>query len=385
MAAKTIKNQEEAKPVLIQGNQAIAEGAIAAGCRFFAGYPITPATEIAEAMATELPKIGGTFIQMEDEIASMGAITGASLAGVKSMTATSGPGFSLKQEAIGFACMAEVPTVVVNVMRAGPSTGIATAPSQSDVMQARWGTHGDHPIIVLAVANVEECFRYTITAFNFSEKYRTPVIILSDEIVSHTREVFTIPNKSEYTVFNRVKPKMPPEWYKPYEDNSSGVPPMSPFGEGYRYHVTGLTHDAYGFPTSKPNEVISFNERIFRKINRAKQNIQIVKEYMMDDADISIIVYGSITRSAISAARMAREIGIKVGVLQLVTLFPFPEKEVIEVLRKSKFTFVPEMNFGQIAGEVDRVNKNYTTLKKVNRYDGNVITPTEILNAIRRS
>ena len=385
MVTKKTKQQESPLPVLMQGNQAIAEGAIAAGCKFFAGYPITPATEIAEIMAQKLPKTGGTFIQMEDEIASMGAITGASIAGAKSMTATSGPGFSLKQEIIGFACMAEIPTVIVNVMRAGPSTGIATAPSQSDVMQARWGTHGDHPIIVLAVANVEECFKYTITAFNFSEKYRTPVIILSDEVVSHTREIFTIPDKSTYNVFNRIKPKVPPEWYLPYENTASGVPPMASFGEGYRYHVTGLTHDTKGFPTSKTNEVISFNERVFRKISRAKQNVQIVNEYMMEDADVGIIVYGSVTRSAISAAKSAREIGIKVGVLQLVTLFPFPKKQVIEVLRKMKMVFIPEMNFGQIASEVDKVNKNYTTLKKINRYDGKMMNPGEILNAIRRS
>ena len=247
------------KPLLLQGNEAIVEGALAAGCRFFAGYPITPATEISEVMSARLPAVDGTFIQMEDEIASMGAVIGASLAGVKAMTATSGPGFSLMQENLGFACVAEVPCVIVNVMRGGPSTGLPTNVSQEDVMQARWGTHGDHPIIVLAVSNVQDCFDLTVKAFNFSEAYRTPVIILSDEVVSHTREKFVAPEASEVKVMDREKPEMPPEWYIPYEDTPHGVPPMGIFGDGYRYHVTGLIHDVRGFPTQRARRDCGFS------------------------------------------------------------------------------------------------------------------------------
>jgi len=228
------------KRLLLQGNEAIVEGALAAGCRFFAGYPITPASEISEVLSVRLPQLGGTFIQMEDEIASMGAVIGASLSGVKSMTATSGPGFSLMQENLGFACIAEVPCVVVNVMRGGPSTGLPTDPAQGDVMQARWGTHGDHPIIVLAVSTVRDCYEITIQAFNLSEKYRVPVVVLADEVVAHTRETVVL---EDIEVIERTKPSVPPEWYIPYEENTRGVPDMAPFGEGYRFHVTGLVHD----------------------------------------------------------------------------------------------------------------------------------------------
>jgi len=246
---------KEGEVLLLQGNEALAEGALAAGCRFFAGYPITPASEIAEHMALKLPALGGTFIQMEDEIASMGAVIGASLAGVKAMTATSGPGFSLMQENIGFACMAETPCVIVDVMRGGPSTGLPTLASQGDVMQARWGTHGDHPIIVLAVSSVRDCFEIAVFAFNLAEKYRVPVIILSDEVVAHTRETFVPPPPGEIEVFDRLKPTVPPEWYLPYEDTGTGVPPMAAFGDGYRHHVTGLTHDERGFPTQRSDEI----------------------------------------------------------------------------------------------------------------------------------
>ncbi|OGQ98152.1 MAG: 2-oxoglutarate synthase subunit alpha, partial [Deltaproteobacteria bacterium RIFOXYD12_FULL_57_12] len=253
-------------PTLLQGNEAIVEGALAAGCRFFAGYPITPASEISELMAVRLPAMDGTFIQMEDEIASMGAVIGASLAGVKSMTATSGPGFSLMQENMGFACVAEVPCVVVNVMRGGPSTGLPTSPAQGDVMQARWGTHGDHPVIVLAVSTVRDSFDITVAAFNFAEKFRVPVIVLSDETVAHTRENVSLPPAGPIEVVERSKPTVPPEWYIPYADNSRGVPAMAPFGSGYRHHVTGLIHDPRGFPTERPDEIDPFIRRLFRKV-----------------------------------------------------------------------------------------------------------------------
>jgi len=364
--------------LLMQGNEAIVEGAIAAGCRFFAGYPITPASEISEKASSRMPQVGGVFIQMEDEIASMGAVIGASLAGVKSMTATSGPGFSLMSENIGYACMAEVPCVVVNVMRGGPSTGLPTHPSQGDVLQARWGTHGDHPIIVLAVSTVRDCFEITVLAFKLSEKYRVPVIILSDEVVAHTRETVTLPTADEVEVVNRIKPAMPPEWYIPYEDNIMGVPPMAAFGEGYPYHVTGLAHDVRGFPTQRPDEVTALMNRLFRKITQGFQEIQKVKPFMMDDAEVAVIAYGSVARSARQAVIEARQLGINAGLLQLITIFPFPRRFVEDVLKRCRAVLIPEMNMGQISREVKRVNQTDSRVDKLNRMDGQLITPEEI-------
>ena len=370
--------RQSKKRILLQGNEAIVEGALAAGCRFFAGYPITPASEISEVLSVRLPEIGGTFIQMEDEIAGMGAVVGASLAGVKSMTATSGPGFSLMQENLGFACIAEVPCVVVNVMRGGPSTGLPTNPAQGDVMQARWGTHGDHPIIVLAVSTALECFEITVKAFNLSEKYRVPVIILSDEMVAHTRETVTLPPKGKIEVIDRTAPSMPPEWYIPYKDNSKGVPPMSAFGDGFRHHVTGLVHDVRGFPTQTPHEIEAFIRRLFRKITKGFHEIQITQSYLMDDATVAVIAYGSVVRSAQRAIIDARNQGVKAGLLQLTTLFPFPRLVVENVLKQCRFVLVPEMNMGQISREVKRVNQFGTHVEKYNRIDGRLITPDEI-------
>ncbi len=370
------------KRVLLQGNEAIVEGALAAGCRFFAGYPITPASEIAELLSMRLPLAGGTFIQMEDEIASIGAVIGASLAGVKSMTATSGPGFSLMQENLGFACMAEVPCVIVNVMRGGPSTGLPTNPSQGDVMQARWGTHGDHPVIVLSVSTVQDCFEITILAFNLSEKYRVPVIILSDAVVAHTREVFTFPHAREIQIVDRALPSMPPEWYIPYEDSPSGVPPMAPFGEGYRYHVTGLVHDVRGFPTQRPEEIKALINRLFRKITQGFHEIQKVQRFMLDDADVSVIAYGSVSRAARQAVKEARREGVRAGLLQLITLFPFPRSSVESVLKQCRGVVVPEMNVGQISREVKRVNRWECKVEKYNRVDGRLITPKQIRQLI---
>lgn len=369
---------------LLQGNEAIVEGALAAGCRFFAGYPITPASEISELMSVRLPQVDGTFIQMEDEIASMGAVVGASLAGVKSMTATSGPGFSLMQENLGFACMTEVPCVVVNVMRGGPSTGLPTSPAQGDVMQARWGTHGDHPIIVLATSSVADSFLITVTAFNISEKYRVPVIVLSDEMVAHTRENVTLPGPDEIEVVDRIPPSVPPEWYLPYEDNSRGVPPMAAMGTGYRHHVTGLTHDAHGFPTQRPEEIDNFMRRQFRKITNGFYDIQLVKKTLMKDAEVAVIAYGSVARSAHRAVHMAREQGIKAGLLQLITLFPFPKNEAVSALLQCRAVLVPEMNIGQISREVKRVNQGNTEIKKYNRIDGQLITPDEIHEELQK-
>jgi 2-oxoglutarate/2-oxoacid ferredoxin oxidoreductase subunit alpha len=375
-----VNNRESpGKQVLLQGNEAIVEGALAAGCRFFAGYPITPATEISEIMAYRLPAVDGTFIQMEDEIASMGAVVGASLAGVKAMTATSGPGFSLMQENLGFACVAEVPCVVVNVMRGGASTGLPTSVGQGDVMQARWGTHGDHPIIVLAVSSTRDCFDITLKAFNLSEKYRTPVIILSDEVVAHTREKIALPHAEEIEVVQRIRPSMPPEWYVPYEDNARGVPLMGIFGDGYRYHVTGLIHDVRGFPTQRPDEIVPFMNRLFRKIYQHFFDIQMVAEESTGDAEILVIAYGSVARSARRAVRDARERGIKAGLLQLITLWPFPRQIVEPLLRQMRAVLMPELNMGQMSREVKRINQGVTRVETLNRIDGNLITPQEIL------
>jgi len=364
---------------LMQGNEACADGAIAAGCRFFAGYPITPASEIAEGLSVRLPQMDGTFIQMEDEIASMGAIIGASLAGAKSMTATSGPGFSLMQENLGYACIAEVPCVVVNVMRGGPSTGLPTNPSQGDVMQARWGTHGDHPIIVLSASSVLECFTMTVKAFNFSERYRTPVVLLLDEVVAHMREKVVLPKPSEMEVIDRVKPSVPPEWYLPYEDTSFGVPPMGIFGEGYRYHVTGLTHDVRGFPTLRQDEIEPFLTRLFRKISSHSDDIRLVEHFMTVDAEIVIIAYGCVARSARRAVLEARSQGMKVGMLKLITLWPFPRSFVQLLIKAGKTLLVPEMNMGQVSREVKRVNEGMTQVLTLNKIDGTIISPKEIL------
>ncbi|MDY6989888.1 MAG: 2-oxoacid:acceptor oxidoreductase subunit alpha [Thermodesulfobacteriota bacterium] len=372
------------KRLLLQGNEALVEGALAAGCRFFAGYPITPASEISEILSVRLPQADGTFIQMEDEIASMGAVIGASLAGVKSMTATSGPGFSLMQENLGFACMAEVPCVVVNVMRGGPSTGLPTNPAQGDVMQARWGTHGDHPIIVLAVSSALDCFEITVAAFNLSEKYRVPVIILSDEVVAHTRETVVLPPSSEIDLVNRSAPSMPPEWYVPYEDNSRGVPHMAAFGQGYRHHVTGLVHDVRGFPTRQSHEVNGLIRRLHRKVTQGFPEIQMTKSLMMDDADVAVIAYGSVARSARSALVEARKQGTKAGLLQLITLFPFPRHTVEAVLGRCRAVLVPEMNVGQISREVKRVNQTECHVAKYNRIDGQLMRPQEICEELMR-
>jgi 2-oxoglutarate ferredoxin oxidoreductase subunit alpha len=379
-----MNNQKKPEPAaqLMQGNEACAEGALRAGCRFFAGYPITPASEIAERLSYQLPQVDGTFIQMEDEIASMGAVIGASLAGVKSMTATSGPGFSLMQENLGFACMAEVPCVVVNVMRGGPSTGLPTNPSQGDVMQARWGTHGDHPIIVLSPTSVMECFSLTVKAFNYSEKYRTPVILLMDEVVAHMREKVVLPDASEVEVIDRVKPSVPPEWYLPYEDTSFGVPPMGIFGEGYRYHVTGLVHDIRGFPTLRQDEIEPFLLRLFRKISTHFNDIQLFENFFIEDADLVIVAFGCTARSAHRAMVEARARGMKVGLLKLITLWPFPRRFVEPLTQAGKTLLVPEMNMGQISREVKRVNQGMTEVITVNKIDGTMITPQEILEKI---
>jgi 2-oxoglutarate ferredoxin oxidoreductase subunit alpha len=379
-AASTKK--ETGQTVLISGNEACVEGALAAGVGFFAGYPITPATEISEILSTRLPSVGGKFIQMEDEIASMAAIIGASIAGLKSMTATSGPGFSLMQENIGFGIIAEVPCVVVNVMRGGPSTGLPTNPSQGDVMQARWGRHGDHRIIVLCPNSVEECYKLTIKAFNFSEKYRTPVILLMDEVVAHMREKMTLPPESNIPVINRVKPSVPPEWHIPYENTPTGVPPMAAFGDGYRYHITGLVHDQHGFPTQRQDEIKEFLSRLTNKIEKARKELIMVETEFIDDAKVAVLSYGSTSRSARRAVTMARKGGAKVGIVRLLTLWPFPVRVVQRLSEHVDTIIAPEMNQGQLVGEVERHACGRCSVVPLNRFDGAMIEPEEILHKI---
>lgn len=368
---------------LMQGNEAVAAGAVAAGVNFFAGYPITPSTEIAEILADRLPENGGKFIQMEDEIASIAAIIGASIGGSKALTATSGPGFSLMQENLGFACLAEVPLVIVNVMRAGPSTGLPTSPSQGDVMQARWGTHGDHPIIVLTPSNVEEAFLYTVKAVNFAEKYRNPVIILMDEVIGHMRARVSLPPQSMVERINRVQPNMPPEWYLPYERSATGVAPMASFGDGYRYHVTGLVHDAKGFPTANPNEARDNIRGLFAKIERGFREVCLVDYELMEDAEHAIIAYGCMVLSARSALEQLRKAGLKVGLIKLGTLWPFPRFALEHYLPQLKTILVPELNMGQIYREVLRVNAGRATIEKINRVNGTIITPDEIVKTVK--
>ena len=370
------------KKKLLQGNEACVEGALYAGCRFFAGYPITPSTEIAEGMSYRLPKLGGKFIQMEDEIAGMAATIGGSLAGLKSLTATSGPGFSLKQEALGYACIAEIPCVIVNVMRGGPSTGYPTGPSQSDIMQAKWGTHGDHPAISLTPGYVQEILTETIRAFNLSEKYRTPVVVLYDEILGHMREPIEIPEPGDFEVIDRAKPECKPEDYFPYDDNYQ-VAPLAPFGSGYRFHVTGLNHKQDGFPTNDSKVINANNLRIMAKIEDHKEDIWKNVEYMLDDAEVVVFTVGSTARSARFAVNEARKAGIKAGLLRPLTIWPFPDKAVKEISQRVKAIIVPELNLGQMVLEVERCSKK-AAVEGIHRVDGEPITPAQILEVIKR-
>jgi 2-oxoglutarate/2-oxoacid ferredoxin oxidoreductase subunit alpha len=365
----------------MSGNDACVEGALAAGCNFFAGYPITPSTSIAELLSRRLPQIGGKFIQMEDELGSLAAVIGASAGGAKAMTATSGPGFSLMQEHIGYAAMAEIPCVIADVQRLGPSTGQPTSPSQGDVMQARWGTHGDHPIIVLTASSVMEAFTTTVQAFNFSELYRTPVILLLDEVIGQMRERIDLPASGSVEVWNRVRSSVPPEWYFPYEDNSVAVPPMANFGEGYRYHITGLLHDRAGYPTQRLDEINPWLERVFNKIQLNEDTICLYKEEWTNGARDVVISYGATARSARHAVKLARAKRHNVGLLTLQTLWPFPASAVARVARGVRKVIVPEMNRGQLVLEVERV-VGQAKVRRVNRADGETISPQQILSVI---
>lgn len=365
----------------MQGNEACVHGAIYAGMEFYAGYPITPSTEIAEVSSELLPRIGGKFIQMEDEIAGIAACIGGAIAGKKSMTATSGPGFSLKQENIGYACIAEIPCVIVNVQRSGPSTGLPTSPAQGDYMQAKWGTHGDHPVIALSPTSVRETFELTVKAFNFAEKLRTPVILLMDEVIGHLRENMEVPEKGDLEVWDRKRPSCDPKDYKPYEDTEDLVPPMADFGSGYRYNITGLFHDETGFPTNNSQIAGRQLDRIMKKVERYYEEINIYEEYMLEEAEYAFVTFGGMARPVKEAIGELRAKGIKVGAFIPKTVWPFPQKQVEELSAKVKHTFVAEMNLGQMVEEVVKVAVDRTTIHSICKANGEIITPEEIINS----
>jgi len=366
----------------INGDTACAEGAIAAGCKFFGGYPITPATEVAEHISVRLPKVGGTYIQMEDEIAAMTAILGAAWTGVKSMTATSGPGFSLMMETVGLAVVTETPCVVVNVQRAGPSTGLPTQGAQADMMQVRWGSHGDYEIIALAPASPQEMFDLTITAFNLSETYRTPVFIMSDEIVGHMSEKVRIPEASAIHTVSRPRPTGRRERFKPYRPGPNGVAPMPAIGEGYNVHVTGLTHDEKGYPVMTVDTQKEMMARLLGKIRGNLGDIIRTEDYRMDDADIVIVSYGVSARTSYTAVDQAREMGIRAGLLRLVTVWPFPEERIRELAGRVRGFVTVEINMGQIDREVQRCAGGRVPTRHVGHPGGTIIPPGDVIAAI---
>jgi len=372
---------------LVEGNEAVAEGAIAAGARFFAGYPITPSTEIAEVLSRRLPQVGGHFIQMEDEIASIGAVIGASLAGAKALTATSGPGFSLMQESIGYASMAQVPCVIVDVMRGGPSTGLPTEPSQGDVMQARWGTHGEHSIIALVPSSVAECFSLTVAAFNLSEAYRTPVILLSDATIGHMREAVALPTPDELRVAARGEPDVEPDDYDDVMSTVDNIMPRPALGSRYAVHVTGLVYDRSrgGVPaTGTPSVAEGLGLYLREKIYHHRDAIARVEELEMEDAEVAIFAYGSVARSARAAMKWARRQGVKVGLVRPITLWPFPMAAVDHMAEQVRTIIVPEMNLKQMSWEVQAAVGGRAKVVDHGRIDGKLIRPEEIQNLIRR-
>lgn len=374
------------KTVLMQGNEAAVEGAIAAGMRFFAGYPITPSTEIAETCALRLPQEGGKFIQMEDEISSMAAILGASAAGMKAMTATSGPGFSLMQENIGYGMMAEIPCVIVNVQRSGPSTGLPTSPSQGDYMQAKWGTHGDHPVIALSPSSVRETYTLIIRAFNLAEKYRTPVIFLMDEIVGHMREDVELP-APDSLIINRRKMSFHDGANKQcyFVPEGEYVPAMKPFGQGERYNITGLAHDESGFPVNSNEIAGKLVGRLLDKVEKNADDICRVEEIAMDDAETAIVCFGGTARAVRDAVTAARAAGKKVGMFRPVTVWPFPEKQLRARLPQLKRILMVEHNHGQMLLEVKRTVEGAVPVDFLGRIDGSVIAPDDILSKLEET
>ncbi len=366
----------------LDGDHACAEGAISAGCGFFAGYPITPSTEIAERIASRFPLVGGIFIQMEDELASMAAILGGSWAGKKSMTVTSGPGFSLMMENLGLGIMMEVPCVLVNVQRGGPSTGLPTMVGQADMMQARWGSHGDYEIIALAPDSPQEAYDLTITAFNLAEKYRTPVLFMMDECVGHMTEKVIIPDASEIDLIERPMTKLPPAEYKPYKPDKNLVPPMCQIGKGYNIHSTGLTHDECGYPVMSEQTQAELIPRLVNKIKQNADDIIIVKETNIEDADVVLISYGISSRVANGARRLAQDKNLKVGHLRLITVWPFPERRIREIAKHVKGFVMVENNLGQVFLELERVVKSDAKCILAGHAGGTVHNPTDIVEKI---
>jgi len=368
----------------INGDEACAEGAIAAGCMFFGGYPITPATEIAEHMSVRLPDVRGTFIQMEDEIAAMTSILGAAWTGAKSMTATSGPGFSLMMETVGLAVCTETPCVVVNVQRAGPSTGLPTQGAQGDMMQVRWGSHGDYEIIALAPSSPQEMFDLTITAFNLSETYRTPVFIMSDEIVGHMSEKVIIPEAASIKTIRRIAPTGSRKRFKPFKPGPNGVAPMPAIGDGYKVHVTGLTHDERGYPGMSVDTQREMIGRLLGKIRNNLDKIIMTDAYRLEDAEIAIVSYGVSARTSYTAVEEARHMGIKAGLLRLITVWPFPEEQVRRLALQVKGFVTVEINMGQICREVERCAGSVPSFS-VGHPGGTIIAPDEVLNALKEA
>ncbi len=366
----------------LHGNHACALGAIAAGCRFFAGYPITPSSEIAEKMSSELPKVDGVFIQMEDEIASIAAVLGASMGGVKSMTATSGPGFSLKQESVGYAALTETPCVIVNVMRGGPSTGMPTRPSQGDIMQSRWGSHGDYPIIVITPASVEEVYHETIRAFNLSEQFRVPVVVMYDQAIAHLLETISIPDTATLQLTARKWLSGSKEDVVAGEETQDSVPAMPRPGDGYRCHTTGLTHGEDGFPSQDPETVDRNMKRLLGKLERNSETIESCEAIQCEDADILIVALGISARAAMGAVYTLRQQGVKAGLFRPVTLWPFPEKAFLKASARADKILVPEMNAGQLSLEIERLSRATAKVSKLNRLDGEPITPVEITERV---
>lgn len=370
---------------LMQGNEACTMGAIAAGLEFYAGYPITPSTEIAEMCSEELPKIGGRFIQMEDEIGSIAACIGASLAGKKAMTATSGPGFSLMQESIGYASLCEIPVVIIDVQRVGPSTGMPTSPAQGDLMQTRWGTHGDHPIVVLAPGNVKECFDLTFRAFRLSEELRVPVVVLADEVISHMREKVVLPDPKTYKIPKRAAPRSI-KGYKPYAaDPDGGVPLMAPFGRGYRWHCTGLFHDETGAPTNKPEVADALTRRLSRKVEVRADYLKDYCAESTEDCEVAVVSFGSSAMAALSAVRRARREGLKAGIIRLKTVWPFPDGALKELTKTAHTVIVPEMNLGQLALEVERVVDCKSKVVRLGKVNGELFHPDEVFAALKEA
>ncbi len=366
------------------GNYASAEGALSVGCKFFGGYPITPSSEIAEHMSVRLPQVNGHFVQFEDELASIIGILGASWGGAKSMTATSGPGYSLMVENIGYGMMTETPCVIVNVQRGGPSTGLPTLVGQQDIMQVKWGSHGDYEPIALCPSTVQECFDLTIEAFNYAEQYRIPVTLLMDETLGHMSEKLIIPDKSKINKINRKKPTVPPEEYLSYKADEDMIPPMAVAGEGYKVMVTGLTHDERGYPNLNVETQDKLVRRINDKIRLNADKIIKVEEYMLDDADIALISFGSSARAAKGSVNRARKKGIKVGLLRLITIWPFPDKIIAALAEKVKKIYVPEINYGQVTREVQRAVKGKTEVEGLFLLGGAIHTPEQILEELEK-